>query len=169
MSKIRTSLIVAGIIGVGACIYEFPQLRPDFTYSHDFVTDWRRESITVRFESFGAVVEYRQGHYKRVVPLFLRKMPDHPAVAVIEHIELVNLPPGSDYTVSFTTNVPGCSAGKKYFSLPFESVKVESRYHTSIEGLIGFHSLRYPDCVRMTIARADGVAESHDLHFAQFE
>jgi hypothetical protein len=159
-------LLIAGAVivaAIGLAIFAASQRTE---YSTDYATKPLKYS-SVRYDALDISTRYEGSRYKRAVPYDLRETPHEPGTDLAERIQLEGFPSPGYYTFSFSTNTPGCSAGDGKYSL----LETNSRAVLPEEvgfGTESFASRRFPDCVRMTITK-DGVSESHDFDFSQFE
>lgn len=175
MSKMRTALVIAAtsIVGVGVGIGLSPMLKKAIRVENPD-PPW----ITVHFDSMNFDVKYRQGRWKRAVPLGLRWTE---RLGPLDAVVLTNIVDPGEYDFTLTTDAPNCSAGNAKFSWGtyrahwysdtreiVMSIEPSSRV-PKIIGEVPISSARFPDCVRVSAIRDDGVKESHDLNFAQFE
>lgn len=176
MSKMRIPLIVAGCIVAGVAIGSSLLLRNTDSRVGGSEPPW----ITVRFDSLNVTVKYQQGDLKRSVPLAQRER-ESDKYGPVESIVITDIVDPGEYEISLTTDQPGCSAGSEDYSWGnYETHRFNATRQivmwiepsTRVPKIIGevpLVSARYPDCVRVHIARDDGVQETHDLHFSQFE
>jgi hypothetical protein len=135
------------------------------THSNDFVTK-RSEEKTVTYARLGVSTTYHSSPYKRDVPLNQRQSGALGGSRMEEEIVIHDFLGPGRYSFSFSTNTPGCSSGSGEYTLPaaFERIVPVNEIHIGIT----FNSIRFPDCVRLTITNGDE-SDWRDFNFSEFK